>query len=65
MTYGHEDEYGEAYVRQWEREHPVLDFVYSLIALVAFFALYGLAYGIVLVPPLVLIYCILKSALGF
>lgn len=65
MAYGHEDEYGEGYIRKWERAHPVLDFIYSLTALVAFFALYGLAYGIIIIPPLMLVYYILKSVFGF
>ena len=65
MTYGYEDEYGESYVREWERAHPVLDFAYSLIALILFFVLYGLAYGIIIIPPLMLVYYILKGIFGF
>lgn len=65
MKYGYEDEYGEGYIREWEREHPFLDFVYSLTALIAFFVLYGLAYGIITIPPLMLVYYILKGIFGF
>lgn len=68
MTYGYEDEYGESYVREWERAHPVLDFAYSLIALILFFVLHvlcGLAYGIITIPPLMLVYYILKGIFGF
>lgn len=65
MTYGYEDEYGEGYIREWEREHPFLDFVYSLTALIAFLVLYGLAHGIIIIPPLMLAYYILKGIFGF
>lgn len=65
MTYGYEDEYGESYLREWEREHQFLDFVYSLTALILFFVLYGLAYGIIIIPPLMFVYYILKGIFGF
>lgn len=68
MTYGYEDEYGEGYIREWEQEHPFLDFVYSLTALILFFVLHvlcGLVCGIIIIPPLMLAYYILKGIFGF
>lgn len=65
MSYGYEDEYGEEYIRQWEREHPVLDFLSSMTALIGCFAIYGISYGFIMLPPIALVYCILKSVLGF
>lgn len=65
MKYGYEDEYGWGYVRQWEREHPVLDFIYSLTALIVFIAIYGIAYGFIIVPPVMFVYCVLKNLMGF